>query len=156
MMKTYKYDFTKAEIATYISDKFYNMYNEAISPFMLNKCMYFLFGYDILEKTLRSDDPKSDITTLLFPTNFKIGVYGPLDDELNDIDKSYRHWSDFKHLDAHIERVFKKPLYDLLCAVRGHSCCDTKHISNKETSLICEEDIIHEFQKIIQEKEIPC
>lgn len=151
MNKNYKLD--KWLLIRYIKDNYKKKYEEEISLAKLNKTLYFLYGYWVIENCIKNENiNKSNIQ--LFEPNFIADKYGPVDEDiLNGENPAIYYNGNWTKeieafIDSHLNKLFPMSNYSLVCIAQSHSCW--KNVYNEETkATISEDSIVKEFESII-------
>ncbi len=138
----------KYTLANYIEEKYQEIYSKKITPLKLQKSLYFLFGYYILEKGENDD--------FLFNANFQAWKYGPIEKDVYYNKKDYINKETISgevkyFIDNYLNNIFNVSDFNLINISHTHNCWKNVY-QNMKSNPISHEEIRKTFLELANKK----
>lgn len=150
------YTLGRHELVEYISLKYREKFNNEVTPLKLQKSLYFLFGYWVIEQKIKDNLETTGIENYLFKSNFQAWQYGPVDidiyhnktlEEINpEINPEIQIF-----LDEKLDKLFHVTDFTLVNLSHTHDCWKDNYDENDyfHNVEISEESIEKTFLKFL-------
>lgn len=149
----------KYELGRYIENKYKEEFNESISPLKLQKSLYFLFGYWILQEKVKNEVDNEKEFIYLFDSNFQAWMYGPVEADVYDYTKRGINSTENDigisrsiefFLNETLEKIFKVSDFGLVNLSHKHLCWKDVYEEGKN-NIISPESIKEAFLNMYNE-----
>ena len=152
-----KVKLSKYQLADIVRAKYKRDYNDDVSPLKLQKSLYFLFGYWILEQVVGNENEEVGEISYLFDANFQAWKYGPVEvdvyynknlneEKLLEISPKI---NDF--LESKLEMLFKVSDFSLVNITHEHKSWQDKYDIDNQQSSMDNSDIEKVFRDMLND-----